>query len=65
MGGGESGLSGQPVIVPEHSTQALATLDRPTGIRDTVRRLDQPIVETLVVPLSVVMGEVFGDRPAQ
>jgi len=54
MGGGESGLCGLPMVVPQHSAESLAAMD------DTVRatlasfRVDQSVVQPLVIPLSVV-----------
>ena len=53
------------MIVPEHATEAFATLNGPNGV--LVRGLwhDQLVVQRLVVSLPVVMIHVLGDDPPQ
>jgi hypothetical protein len=53
------GPSGCPtVVVPQHSTEPLATFDWIGGFAYVRLRFDEPIVEALVVSLVVIVGEV-------
>ena len=53
------------VVVPQHPAQAAATFDRADGAAHLVTWLDQPIVESLVVPLGVIVALEFHDRIPQ
>ncbi len=53
------------VVVLENASKSLARLDGNGVIRDCRQRCDEFIVETLVVPLSVIVHYVFGYRCPQ
>ena len=48
------------VVVPQHPAESLPTLDAAVAFPDTLLGLDQRVVQTLVVPLDVV---VLGELP--
>lgn len=52
-------LGGPLFIVVEDSAQPFSALNSGTHVGHTVRLLDQPIVEPLVVPLNVIVGRIF------
>ena len=53
------------VVVLQHSAQSFATLDLTDNLAHAFFRIDQPVVETLMVALFVVVRYEFGDRPAE
>ena len=55
----EAELGGQPVVVTEHTAQALAASDSASRHPDALIRFDQAVAQTLVVSLSVIMGGVL------
>ena len=52
---------GVAVVIPQHSTEPFATLDLAGDSTDFFTRLDQFIVEPLVISFAVIMPEIFGD----
>ena len=63
--GVESKLCGVAVIVTEHAAQSLATLDGAVASNDFIARIDELVVQALMVAFAVVVVQE-GDRcPAQ
>jgi hypothetical protein len=56
---------GVAVVIPQHSTESLATRDLASDRTDFFTRIDQLIAEPLMIPLGVIMSEEFGDSAAQ
>jgi hypothetical protein len=52
-------LSGPPIVVVQNPTQTFMALNSGVHADHTVRLLDQPIVEPLMIPLNVIMLRVF------
>ena len=52
-------LSQPPLVVVEYSAQSFMTLNNQTHVDHTLSRLDQPILEPLMIPLDVIMLRVF------
>ena len=52
-------LSGPPFVVVEHPTQPFMADDGGTHVDDALPLLDQPVVESLMISLEVVMLRVF------
>lgn len=55
-------LRGVPIVIPQHATQPLTTLDFAGYCADFVTRFDNPIAQSLVISLSVIVLNVRGDR---
>lgn len=53
------------MIIPKHPTEPFAASDIAFRIGGFVDRFDQLIVETLMVSLRVIVGEIFADRVSQ
>ena len=58
-------LRGLTMVVPQHPAESLAAVNGTVATAAAFFGVDQPIVQPLVVPLPVLMGEIFGDRSAQ
>ena len=58
-------LRSPPFVVVENSAQPFMALNSRIHVDHTVRLLDQPIVEPLVIPLEVVMLRVLPHSVAQ
>ena len=56
-------LRGFAVVVVEHAAQSLATLNVAVPISGVLLGLDQPVVEPLMIALSMIMMNEFGDGP--
>src|SRR5262249_44350077 len=54
-----------PIVVPQQAAQMLATLDFSHVTADFLPRLDQSIVQPLVIAFFMIMADVRTDRPAQ
>ena len=52
-------LSGPPFIVVEDPAQPFMTHNGGIHVDDNLRRLDQPIVESLMISLDVIVLRVF------
>jgi hypothetical protein len=52
-------LSGPPIVVVQNPTQPFMALNSGVHADHTVRLLDQPVVEPLMVPLNVILLRVF------
>jgi len=63
----QSGFSscGFAIVVVEHASQPLTTLDSSDRFCRCLQRNDQPIAEPLVIALSVIVLNEFADRFAQ
>ena len=58
-------LRGLAVVVVEQAAQPLATADASMTTSDAIVRFDQPVVEALMIALSVIVRNEFADRSAQ
>ena len=56
---------GFAVVISQDAAQPLATLDLTGSLTNLRARLDQLVVQPLVVSLGVVVLQVLADRPAQ
>ena len=56
---------GVAVVIPQQSTEPFATLDLAGDSTDFFTRLDQLIVEPLVISFGVIMLKISGDSSAQ
>ena len=53
------------VVVLQHAAETLTTFDSTGDFTNAGVRIDQPVVEPLVIALSMIMLDELGDRPAQ
>ena len=53
------------VVVPQHPAESLPTADAPERPRGAGHGRDDRVVESLVIPLGMVMREVLHDRTSQ
>lgn len=64
-GEGLAALGGPAVVVAEEPAEPLAAFDLARASADLLARLDDPVVQALVVPLAVIVGQEFPRRVAQ
>ena len=53
------------IVILQHSAKSFATLDWTDNLTHACFRIDQTVVETLMIALLVIMRYEFGDRPAE
>ena len=58
-------LRGLAVVVVEQAAQPLATADASMTTSDAIVPFDQPVIEALMIALSMIMRNVFADRSAK
>ena len=51
------------VVVPQHPTESFATADVTASATDFITRLDQLVVQPLMIPLLMIMKEEHFDSP--
>lgn len=52
------------MVIREHATEPLSTMNNATGESDNIGRRDQLVAQALVIPLGVIMRQVFSDSTA-
>ena len=58
-------LRGFAVVVVEQAAQPLATVDASLTTSDAIVRFNQPVIEALMIALSMIMRNEFADRSAK
>ena len=53
-----------PVVVPKHAAESFAAFDLTVGLANVWLGMDQLVVQALVIPLCVVMGDEIASSPS-
>lgn len=54
-----------PVVVPKNAAESFAAFDLAVGLANVPLGIDQVVVQALMIPLSVIMGDEFASSPPQ
>ncbi len=54
-----------PVVVSKHAAESFAAFDLAIGLANVPLRINQLVVQSLMVPFSVIMGDELASSPSQ